>query len=174
MVPESLVLPGEMWKPIPGYEGSHEVSSLGRVWSEWRMAFKASHIDGNGYPFTCLQAGKARKGFRVHQLVARAFLGEHAPLVVNHKNGIKTDNRVENLEWVTQGQNKQHYEDHLREPSESDDVCRPAAKLDEQKVVEIRQRAMAGESSASLGRRFGVSAACIINVVKRRNWKHVA
>jgi hypothetical protein len=69
-------------------------------------------IDGSGYAVVKLRKGKDKFSIRVHRLVAKCFLplplsAEHK--MVNHINGIKTDNRVENLEWVSSNGNVEHY-----------------------------------------------------------------
>ena len=96
----------EIWKAIPNYEGIYEVSNLGNVkslkWNKERTLKFAITIDG--YYQACLQCNRVQKTYKVHQLVAIAFLN-HIPcglkLVVDHINDIKTDNRVENLQIVT-------------------------------------------------------------------------
>lgn len=100
----------EIWKDCKGYEGKYQVSSLGRVWSVKNQRVLKTY-DGNGYKKVDLIAknGKRKKEY-IHRLVALAFLptpkdGEN---VVNHKNGIKYDDRVENLEWTDTKGNNQH------------------------------------------------------------------
>lgn len=121
----------EIWKPIKGYEGIYEVSNLGRVKRLARDIVQPNpnpsckgvcvqHIDEcilksrpnkNGYPLILLRGavdGK-RRGFSVHRLVATAFIPNPDNLPqVNHKNEIRNDNRVENLEWCTNYYNM-HY-----------------------------------------------------------------
>ena len=106
----------EIWKDIKGYEGIYQVSNLGRVKSLDREV-KFSHgfrkIKGiilkqkpnkHGYLVQGLRNGTKLKMIHAHQLVAIAFLN-HTPngntLVIDHINDVKTDNRVENLQIVT-------------------------------------------------------------------------
>lgn len=112
----------ETWKPVAGYEGLYEVSDLGRVRSLDRNVVKTYR--GNRR-VACLVKGKMRKPsrcthgylsltlpggrFLVHRLVASAFCdGYAAGLDVNHKNGVRDDNRACNLEWVTRSENHAH------------------------------------------------------------------
>ena len=108
----------EIWKDIPDYEGLYQVSNLGRVKSlpkEWvggngvirkhNGKILKGWKDPRGYYKTCLCKDSITKKFSVHQLVAMAFLG-HIPngfeLVIDHINDDPSDNRVENLQIVTQ------------------------------------------------------------------------
>ena len=100
----------EIWKDIPNYEGYYQVSNLGNVKSIRfnREKLLKKCINSCGYYLVVLYSNKKRKIFYVHQLVAIAFLN-HNPnrfeKVVNHKNFDKLDNRVENLEIVSNREN---------------------------------------------------------------------
>ena len=116
----------EEWRDIKGYEGKYQVSNLGRVKSLYfinRQAtiprekiLKFGH-NKQGYPHVHLcKNNKTSKSIFVHKLVAEAFIpNPNNHPVVNHINEIKTDNRVENLEWCTQQYNVQlYYKNHKR------------------------------------------------------------
>lgn len=90
----------EQWKPIGGYGGKYEVSDLGRV----RQGEKSvnQYKDGKGYLRVSLYKDGAERNFKVHRLVALAFIPNPDNLpMVNHKDEVKTNNSVENLEWCT-------------------------------------------------------------------------
>ncbi len=110
----------EIWKPVDGYEGLYEVSTLGRCKRVARtyvskgITFRLQEeiLKPNSFsPYylrTLCNRGK-RKTHYMHRLVAIAFLeNPHGKEEINHKNGIKTDNRVENLAWVTPSENVRH------------------------------------------------------------------
>lgn len=104
----------EEWRDVPGYEGFYQVSNLGRVKSmPNRSNHKGSMILSlsvvNGYMHVGLSKNAEQKICKVHRLVAAAFISNPRNLPqVNHKNGNKSDNRVENLEWVTAKENTKH------------------------------------------------------------------
>ncbi len=105
----------EVWKPVRGYEGYYEVSNLGNVWrvSETELytgkLVGSNPIDRNIYrTVTLTKAGKTEtKG--VHVLVLEAFTGPRpGSMVVNHRDGDKQNNTLNNLDWVTQRVNILH------------------------------------------------------------------
>lgn len=115
----------EEWKDVEGYESLYQVSNLGRVKSlekHFLRAYKDSYRTRTipakilkpfptrtGYLLVKLTQNKTAKCFQVHRLVANAFIPnpQHKPQV-NHINGVKTDNYISNLEWVTAQENTFH------------------------------------------------------------------
>lgn len=97
----------EIWKDIEGYEGKYQVSNLGNVRSlnyNRTRGIKALKcwLSGAGYNTITLCLNGRGESFTVHRLVAQTFIpNPNNYPCVNHKNEIKTDNRVENLEWCT-------------------------------------------------------------------------
>ena len=107
----------EKWKDVKGYEGLYQVSDLGRIKSFKTSRPKALTVqpDSRGYLQIGLVKDGKRKNFKVHRLVAKAFINnEFNKPQVNHINEDKTDNRAVNLEWVTQSENSNHGSAQLR------------------------------------------------------------
>ena len=129
--PEHESESSEEWREVAGYSKLYEVSNLGRIRSLARVVardggqgaltineiIRKGHITPKGYVRVTLSKGGNPKNHMVHVLVAGAFLGD-APSErheVNHKSGIKSDNRARNLEWMTPSQNLQHaYDNELK------------------------------------------------------------
>lgn len=113
----------EIWKDIPDYEGLYQASNLGSIRSvDSKITYKRrnSYVtrirygkilkpcnNRYGYPMVVLTKPNHRKCHSVHRLVMMAFFGK-SELTVNHINGIKTDNRIENLEYATMSENLFH------------------------------------------------------------------
>lgn len=99
----------EEYRDIKGYEGYYQVSNFGNIRSVRKMKNLKPKLDRYGYLVVQLQVNKKRKYFTIHRLVALAFIENPLNLPqVNHKNEIKTDNRVENLEWCTNKYNSSY------------------------------------------------------------------
>ncbi len=165
----------EEWRVVAS-SPSYEVSDQGRV----RRARPArnSHVGRvlrqarrNGYLAVNLSENGTARMQSVHRLVAEAFIGPADGREVNHRNGLKKDNRAWNLEYATRVENALHA--HRSGLQDCRGERNGRAKLTLQKVREIRARAASGESFASIARATGTSATCIWNVVNRRRWAHV-
>lgn len=106
-----------MWKSVVGLEGYYEVSDDGQVRTVERIAYRNQKIKGSirkttymrGYQRVTLRKDGNLFCKQVHRLVAEAFIPNPLGLpCVNHKNSIRDDNRVENIEWCSVAENNQH------------------------------------------------------------------
>lgn len=178
----------EIWKDIVGYEGFYLVSNLGNVKSIDRYV-KHNYGDlsrriqkggnrnliFNSDKYYCVSLGKNGKSktFTVHRLVAIAFLENPLNLaIVNHKDGIKTNNHYTNLEWCTAQQNTQHAtENNLIPFGENHGM----AKLTDKKVKEIRQKYERNGlyNTYYLAKKYNVSRTLIGLVINNKIWKRV-
>ena len=107
---EDATLPGEIWRDVPETGNLYKISSLGRIYSSicQRILKLNPH---KTYGYTCVPLGKRgeRISYRIHRLVAQAFLpNPFNKKEVNHKNKNRSDNRIENLEWHSAWENTQH------------------------------------------------------------------
>ena len=171
----------ENWRQFRDYV--YEVSDQGRVRRMLdRTNAKAGAIlrpqkAGRDYRKVTLCAGPVRDNFYVHRMVAESFLF-HPPgrkgkggFEINHKNGVKDDNRLANLEWVDHQGNVAHAVLNKRHPHGE---THGEAKLTEPQVLEIRRRYATGEKGLKLlGREYGVTGATVGNIVHKRTWKHL-
>ena len=104
----------EEWRAVPGYE-AYEVSSLGHVKRGERILATHPNVPG-GYLRAMVTHDKKKKHLYVHRLVAMAFIGEGSG-EVDHIDGNKLNNRVDNLRWVTPSENKKHSFEFPRLPT---------------------------------------------------------
>lgn len=156
----------EVWKDVVSFEGRYLVSNLGRVFSKITKKVLKQNLHPNGY-FTLATKIGGRKGkavcFKVHRLVALAFLPniENKPFV-NHIDGVKTNNNVNNLEWCTAKENT----DHAIRTGLLDYSKRIAVKvLNEEQIDFIKEKytPFCREfGSRSLAKMFGVSKTTVV------------
>lgn len=167
----------EQWKSI--FDGRYAISDQGRVMRvEQGSGTQSGRIlkpveRGDGYLFVniALEKNGIQRHYRVHQLVADAFLvPDSARTQVNHKNGHRKDNRAINLEWVTNQENALHASEQGWLKHGSDHA---STHLTEAKVLEIRHRFAAGEKIANLASEFGITLGTISPLIRGRTWRHV-
>jgi hypothetical protein len=161
----------EIWKPVVGYEGLYEVSDLGRVRNASGKVLR-DRILWTGYNRAALCKNGTRKCTPVHRLVAAAFIGPRPDgHEVNHINGIRADNRPENLEYVTRRQNMAHKKVTGTWQGRENN---PRAILSNRQVEEIRRRHGAGERAIVMAREYGVHKNTIFALLRGETWQAAA
>lgn len=168
----------EIWKDIPGYEGLYQASRSGKIRSmSRRLDYRTGSrmIDGRilrpalskeGYLRVCLCREGEEKNGKVHRLICLTFLPnpENKPHV-NHKDGNKLNNHVDNLEWCTASYNQRHaFAKGLAKPNYS------GRKIDYETAEIIRKRCANGETKSVLGKEFGLSKGHIWFIVSGFCW----
>lgn len=151
----------EEWRKIPGLSsryGEYEVSSLGRVKNgHGLLMLLRPHY--KGYKLIRIVKNGKPANFQVHRAVALAFIpNPENKEQVNHKNGIKDDNRVENLEWCTNRENHNHAKINglLSKPKKGEE--NPRAQLTNEQALEIRTAKIGnGVTRKSLCEKYGVT-----------------
>jgi hypothetical protein len=154
---------GEIRRAFPGGSNAAKVGRLLKL-----------RRDRKGYERVNLSSQGVVRTFKVHSLVAEAFLGRcPAGQQTNHKNGVKHDNRVANLEYVTPSGNVRHaLKEGLRHPQRGSKCS--WAKLTEAAVVKLRRRYATGQHTlAELAVEAGVSEGAIFYAIKKTTWEHV-
>jgi hypothetical protein len=169
------------WRDIPNCPG-YQASPCGQIRStERRVIF----VDGRSrvFPGRVLRQGNHSAGYMsvaigknntrtVHTLIAETFIGPANGRWVNHKNGNKRDNRVENLEWCSPSDNQRHAvaAGLCPKPPLKRGTDQHKAKLDEEKVRQIRAQYANGAGIARLAREHGVGESTVRHVVQRNTW----
>ncbi|HRZ18590.1 MAG TPA: NUMOD4 domain-containing protein [Methanofastidiosum sp.] len=144
----------ETWKDIPSYEGMYQASSLGRIKSLERISLCAMPNGGiahrrikekilkpyvikSGYQVVSLSKEGKIKDFLVHRLIAQTFISNpNNKIWINHKNGIKKDNMINNLEWCNPSENIIHaYNNHLMKKGSEHKDAKVVLMIKDNKII---------------------------------------
>lgn len=176
---EQLLISFEEWRPVKGYEGFYSVSNLGRVRRD-KSPKKRTHgilktkITRNGYVEVQLSANAVVRSVSVHRLVGFAFLEKpEGKNDINHKNGKRSDNRLDNIEWLSRQENIQHMFTVLGNHGPQGEAA-GSAKLTMEIVKEIRRTYASGSCTQDmLAQRYGVLQNAISRIVNGKRWQHL-
>jgi len=171
----------EIWKDIPGYEGLYQVNNLGRIKSlSRRLKAKPKRIiqerilkeriDRHGYIKVNIYKNGKIKVIKIHQIVALLFLNNFdKKREINHKDGNKQNNRIENLEWCTHKENMQHASKNgLMSRGEK----HFSVKLTKKDVIKIKKFCdKTNQSDLEIALKFNISRKTINDIRHKRTWK---
>lgn len=169
---KKLIYPG-----IPNGKNRFLISSCGELMNEKSGKIYKQETLRTGYQSVRVGFGRyGRLSIIIHKAVACTFIPnpEHMPMI-NHKDGDKTNNRVDNLEWCTCGYNVKHaYDNGLIKKQIGEKNHQ--SKLKESDVIEIRNQYKSGSNESSmraLAKKYGVSRNVILKIIHRETWKNV-
>jgi hypothetical protein len=179
----------ETWKPVVGWEGYYEVSSLGRIkrlplkitclskqgnpcLKKWKGGFLSPHINKDGHFYIGLCKNGERKILKVHRIVAEAFL---VPVPgkthIDHIDANKLNNTPSNLRWCTHAENIRYgWETGCYNNVGSK---HPLSKLTEEIVKQIKIEIANGGRNYIIAKQFGISQQNVCDIRKGRLWTHV-
>jgi hypothetical protein len=170
--------PKEEWRAVVGFEGKYEVSSIGRVRSIARFKRKSRELYliepniltptmNNGYYNVVLNGVNGKRSAKVHQLVLEAFVGPRPDgMITRHLNGVRDDNRVENLAW---GTFKENSDDMRRHGTMCLGRAVPGAKLSEEAVMDILTGRLSVLKFAEF---YGVHPSTVDRIRQGLRWRH--
>ena len=159
----------EVFKKITVCE-NYSISNYGRVRNDIRNTF-LSPRKLRGYERVSLWYNNKANDHRIHRLVAQEFIpNPNNKPEVNHKNGIRNDNRVLNLEWVTGEENVDHKKTVLNQGDTFKGTSNGNSTLTEKNVIDIRMSTLSRKELAEI---YNVSATQIGRIITKKLWTHI-
>ena len=159
------------FRPIIGWEGFYEINNIGDVISLYRgkRKIRAQRFDKDGYKLITLKCKARQQTIKVHREVMAAFIGPcPAGFEVNHKNLIRHDNRIENLEYSTKSSNQLHAWANGRPRSVS-----PFTKLNDDLARIIKAEYLATRALTATAKKYGMSRNAVWLLGTGKTWAHL-
>jgi len=160
--------------PIKNYEGLYSIAEDGTIYSHSKGIIKNVRLDArNGYLRVTLSKDNKKKTYKIHRLLAEHFLSNpNGKSEINHINGIKTDNCLNNLEWCTRAENMQHaYDIGLNHGCYGE--LNGLSKLTSYQVLEIKKLLEEGKKVKHIADRYGVAKSTIYRIRQGKSWKTI-
>lgn len=170
----------EVWKPVRGYEKLYSVSNMGRIRCDIdkRSSKKGKILKistfSRGYKGVGLFNGSNKKNYTVHKIVCEAFISKYPRnMQINHKNRIKSDNRLINLEYVTPKENVLHsFKVGTRNTNKGE--LNGMSKLNRNKIFDIRKMyKTCNFTHKNISILFNISRTNITNIINKKAWKYL-
>lgn len=170
----------EVWEDLIGFETYFQISTLGRFKRKCRKGLKELILTlgyySNGYEQFSVRINSVRYTAIAHRLVAKQFIpNTENKEEVNHKNGIRDDNRKVNLEWNTTSENMFHsFRELGRQPKNNTGIKNPKVILTEKQVLEIRRlHKEEGIGNYELAKIYNMKPPAIWKILHNYTWKHI-
>lgn len=156
---------------VKDYEGLYKINEFGEVFSVKRNKFLKPDTSGDGYArYTLSKNGKTKKFFS-HRLMMCSYNVKQTGEVINHKDGNKLNNTLENLEWCSVSYNNSHaYKIGLK--SQNGELNH-RSKFKKNEIIEIRRLKERGYTNKNLAKMYNTTACYINSIVAKRRWKHI-
>lgn len=161
----------EIWKDY-SKNNKYEVSNKGRVRNKMTQRILKTYVNSDGY----LNIHINNYTISIHRLIMLEFKSNEyfKGSVINHKNGIKTDNRIENLEWCTIKHNVIHAINNGLNPNFIKyGVNHKSSKLNEEDIPKIRNMYKNIKNYTKVGQKFGISDNAVRKIVQGKTWTHI-
>lgn len=160
-----------IWKSIPGFS-NYSISNTGLVKNNQTNRLKKTTVDNYGYLMFGITKNYKQKAFRIHRLLAQLFIeNPKNQSVINHKDGNKLNNSLNNLEWCTYKHNNIHAFNtglnmHIGENN-------TASKITEKDALEIIKELNFGLRIIDVSKKLNISYNIVKNIKNGKNWKRV-
>lgn len=166
-----MIIDGIQLYPVAGFEGLYSVSRCGRVYSHARYGAMSKWLrmtlDKNGYARVAFTRNNIAKTHKVHRVVALTFLPNPNNLpCVNHINGIRNDNRVENLEWCTIKQNVRHAWATGRAKALKGELSATSKISDLRRIELVQDYALTSMTQNQIALKYGISQANVSLIIR--------
>ena len=164
----------DIWKAVPGFEGTYEACTNGDIRRVGRKILSPA-TRKDGYRAVTLWKNNKPRTWLVHRLILRTFIGECPQgMNSNHKDGVKGNNSVSNLEYVTYSQNIIHaFENGLISPRDFKGDKNPRAKITEAQAIAIFGELKTGKSPTEIAREMSVPRRAVYCLKYGLTWHHL-